>query len=105
MEDCGLGLTPSGYYMCAVAGGIDRIFQYGLGRKKIPDKSDDLSDQTTAFCGLCGHFGFQWPTRRIKQSETWRRAYRRRMSNGKQAERVPPAARAAANETKGFRSK
>ncbi|MCF8068306.1 MAG: hypothetical protein K9L30_06950 [Desulfobacterales bacterium] len=30
---CGLGLTPSGYYMCAVAGGIDRIFQYHLGGK------------------------------------------------------------------------
>jgi len=34
IEDCGLGLTPSGYYMCAVAGGIDRIYCYNLGRKK-----------------------------------------------------------------------
>ena len=76
IEDCGLGLTPSGYYMCAVAGGIDRIFQYHLGRRQLPDETDDLSDQMAAFCRLCGHFGFQWPTRRIKMSDTWRQAYR-----------------------------
>jgi hypothetical protein len=77
IQDCGLGLTPSGYYMCAVAGGIDRIFQYHLGRQRIPKETDPLADQMSAFCRLCGHFGFQWPTRRIKQSSTWRRAYRR----------------------------
>ena len=77
IQECGLGVTPMGYYMCAVAGGIDRIFQYHLGRKRIPDETDRLSDQMSAFCRLCGHFGVQWPTRRIKQSPTWRRAYRR----------------------------
>ena len=77
VEDCGLGVTPSGYYMCAVAGGIDRIFRYGLGRTSLPDQSDAMLDQMRAFCGLCGHFGFQWPTRRARQSPTWRRAYQR----------------------------
>jgi radical SAM family protein len=77
MEDCGLGLTPSGYYMCAVAGGIDRIFQYHLGRKELPVPLDTLTDQMLAFCRLCGHFGFQWPTRRTKKSKTWRSAYRK----------------------------
>ncbi len=77
IEECGLGLTPSGYYMCAVAGGIDRVFGYGLGREQLPAESDLLSDQMAAFCPLCGHFGFQWPTRRTRQSETWRQAYRR----------------------------
>jgi hypothetical protein len=77
IEECGLGLSPSGYYMCAVAGGIDRIFRFNLGREKIPEESDVMSDQMAVFCGLCGHFGFQWPTRRIKQSKTWRLAYRR----------------------------
>jgi len=75
MEDCGLGVTPFGYYMCAVAGGMDRIFRFRMGRDDIPDASDDLSDQTSAFCPLCGHFGFQWPTRRTKMSTTWRKAY------------------------------
>jgi hypothetical protein len=35
IEDCGLGLTPSGYYMCAIAGGIDRIFDL----KVIPQEN------------------------------------------------------------------
>lgn len=77
IEACGLGVTPSGVYMCAVAGGIDRIFGYHLGRKELPDETDTLLDQMTAFCGLCGHFGFQWPTRKAKQSETWCLAYQR----------------------------
>jgi hypothetical protein len=75
IEDCGLGLTPSGYYMCAVAGGIDRIFGYRLGRPSLPGPSDDFADQMSAFCPLCGHFGFQWPTRKNRQSKTWRLAY------------------------------
>ena len=77
IEDCGLGLTPSGYYMCAVAGGIDRIFGFHLGRRTIPDESDTLSDQMTVFCRYCGHFGFQWPTRKTRISKTWQSAYRR----------------------------
>jgi hypothetical protein len=81
IKECGLGITPSGYYMCAVAGGIDRIFRYKLGRKKIPEESDSLTDQKSAFCGLCGHFGFQWPTRRTRLSKTWRLAYRRLENN------------------------
>jgi hypothetical protein len=75
IADCGLGLTPSGYYMCAVAGGIDRIFGYHLGRPTLPDPSDAFEDQMAAFCPLCGHFGFQWPTRKPRQSKTWRLAY------------------------------
>lgn len=75
IADCGLGLTPSGYYMCAVAGGIDRIFRYNLGRPSLPDPSDVFEDQMAAFCPLCGHFGFQWPTRKPRQSKTWRQAY------------------------------
>lgn len=75
IADCGLGLTPGGYYMCAVAGGIDRIFGYRLGRSSLPDPPDAFEDQMAAFCPLCGHFGFQWPTRKPRQSKTWRRAY------------------------------
>jgi hypothetical protein len=75
IKDCGMGLTPSGYYMCAVAGGIDRIFQYHLGRKELPEKSDPLTDQMSAFCGLCGHFGFYWPVKKEKISPIWQTAY------------------------------
>jgi hypothetical protein len=61
--------------MCAVAGGIDRIFGYQLGQPTLPDPSDAFDDQMAAFCPLCGHFGFQWPTRKARQSKTWRLAY------------------------------
>jgi hypothetical protein len=88
IEECGVGLTPSGYYMCAIAGGIDRIFRYNLGRKEIPDASDNLRDQMSAFCRLCGHFGVQWPTRRTRLSKTWHLAYRR--YQGKEVEANAP---------------
>jgi len=90
IEDCGLGVTPSGYYMCAIAGGIDRIFQYSMGRKTIPDEADDLSDQMKAFCRLCGHFGFQWPTRRTRLSKTWRLAYDQIDIQAKPESRISP---------------
>lgn len=77
IEECGLGVTPSGYYMCAVAGGIDRIFGFNMGRKTLPLPDDSLIDQMRVFCPLCGHFGFAWPVKKIKMSPTWRQAYRK----------------------------
>jgi hypothetical protein len=75
LSDCGLGLTPSGYFACAVAGGIDRVFGMTLGRKYLPSADDEMRDQMNVFCRLCGHFGFQWPTRRQKISPSWKIAY------------------------------
>jgi hypothetical protein len=71
-----LGLTPSGYYACAVAGAIDRVFGMKMGRTDIPAGDDYMRDQMNIFCRLCGHFGFQWPTRRQKTSPSWKIAYR-----------------------------
>lgn len=82
IEDCGLGLTPSGYYVCAVAGGIDRVFGYDLGRKTLPPPSDTMTDQMEVFCRLCGHFGFAWPVKKQKISPTWQRAYARLRNPG-----------------------
>lgn len=86
IAECGLGLTPSGYYMCAIAGGIDRIFGCHLGRPDLPDSSDAFEDQMAAFCPLCGHFGFQWPTRKPRQSKTWRLAYATAAEQAKSAD-------------------
>lgn len=77
-EHCGIGLTPNGYYPCAVAGGIDRVFGYDLGRRELPTDSDDLFDQLAAFCRLCGHFApVAAPRDRTVRSRTWERAYAR----------------------------
>jgi hypothetical protein len=76
---CGIGLTPRGYYACAVAGGIDRVFELGNGRDHLPADGDDLTDQLDAFCRLCGHFKreLEEPVTAPVQSDTWRRAYTR----------------------------
>ena len=75
IEDCGLGLTPQGYYPCAIAGGIDRIFGLGLGRRTLPSAGDEMLDLLERLCPLCGHFGFTWPTRRPRVSPTWKKGY------------------------------
>ena len=56
VRDCGMGLTPSGYYPCALAGGIDRITGDGLGRQDLPEESDDMLEAAAKFCRLCGRF-------------------------------------------------
>ncbi len=56
LRDCGMGLTPMGYYPCAVAGGIDRITGDGLGRASLPDDSDDMAEVAARLCRLCGRF-------------------------------------------------
>jgi len=76
LEDCGLGLTPQGYYPCAIAGAIDRVFGFGRGRECLPP-GDDMREDLDVFCRLCGHFGFSWPTQRIRMSPTWTQAYER----------------------------
>ncbi len=56
MHSCGLGLTPQGYYPCAVAGGIDRVTKAGIGRKHLPELNDDMRDLLERNCKLCGRF-------------------------------------------------
>jgi len=76
--DCGIGLTPYGYYHCIVAGGIDRIFGFDTGRKKLPDNEDTLIDQMRIFCRLCGHFRrHAQPVDKEIFSPTWKEAYER----------------------------
>lgn len=75
LEECGLGLTPQGYYACAICGGIDRVFGFELGRPRLPAPGDTMLEQLSVFCPLCGHFGFSWPTRRRKVSPVWKKAY------------------------------
>lgn len=54
--DCGIGLTPYGYYPCAAAGGIDRVLGQDIARKGLPDDADDMRDQMEKLCAYCGNF-------------------------------------------------
>jgi hypothetical protein len=80
MSKCGMGLTPYGYYICAVAGGIDRVVGYNLGRQALPADNDLMLDQCERLCRLCGHFIPKNPRLPLLQeqiSPTWQRIYER----------------------------
>jgi hypothetical protein len=73
---CGIGLTRYGYYCCAIAGSIDRVFGFDIGRKSLPVRPDIMVDHMKVFCGLCGHFTTRYKTTTDdKMSSTWKEAY------------------------------
>ena len=56
LEQCGIGLTPMGWFPCAVAGGIERVFQLGGGTETLPENPDDLKQVLPQYCRYCGHY-------------------------------------------------
>lgn len=52
----GLGLNRNGYYAHPICGSIDRIFGFDIGLKKIPNSPDEIGEQMSHLCSLCGHF-------------------------------------------------
>lgn len=75
-EVCGIGLTPYGWYPCAIAGAIDRVFGFDIGCNKLPSKDDDMYEQLEKFCSLCGHFDRRLPKAcKPAMSKTWKTAY------------------------------
>jgi hypothetical protein len=86
-ETCGIGVTPYGYYPCAVAGAIDRTFGFDLGRKVLPEDHDDMKEELRTFCALCGRFKMHTgelrsgPLEGPVMSQTWTEAYRRAREN------------------------
>jgi hypothetical protein len=78
VRDCGIGLTPYGYYPCAASGAIDRIFGFDCGRKTLPDPGDGMEMDLARLCSLCGFFRSNYTSEVCDgslMSETWRRAY------------------------------
>lgn len=82
-EECGIGLNAHGYYPCAVAGGIDRVFHEGVGRAALPAPGEAFRDELRRACARCGHFRGGWwtppeeraPVEGEPWSPTWRDAY------------------------------
>jgi hypothetical protein len=87
----GLGLTRSGYYPHPICGGIDRVFGFDIGLKKLPAAPAELEVQMRRLCPLCGHFREFRSDRRIlklvkdkdpsnfapgTKSPSWIKAYR-----------------------------
>jgi len=73
----GMGLSPYGYYPCAVAAGIDRVFGFDIGRKSLPELSDDMRAEMNALCRYCGFLVYSENvlTDKSLMSKSWRRAY------------------------------
>lgn len=67
----GIGLTPYGYYPCALAGSIDRVFGFDIGRKTLPQPDDPMIDHLQVFCRLCGMFRYANHTRQQMMSPSW----------------------------------
>lgn len=78
VELCGMGLTRYGYYPCAVSGGIDRVFGFDYGRKKLPNLNDSMKDIMGLLCQYCGIFKWDYlkMTKKEKISPSWELAYK-----------------------------
>ena len=76
-QGLGMGLGPNGYYHCAVAGGIDRVYGLNLAQDSIPALDDDMHAEFEALCSLCGHFCIHAPSTTAEDglSNSWRVAY------------------------------
>lgn len=77
LKYCGMGLNMYGYYPCAVAGGIDRVFKMNMARKEIPEKNDLMLNELNLFCRLCGHFKKHDNAISCEMSKTWEEAYKK----------------------------
>lgn len=76
-EKCGVGLTPYGYYPCAIAGGIDRVVGLDKGAKQLATAYAEMRDQLDSFCRYCGHFRMSLSTTEQCSSTSWQIAYQR----------------------------
>lgn len=54
--ECGMALTPNGYFPCSVAGAIDRMFAINGGRATLPKDTEDMQNELSKYCALCGHY-------------------------------------------------
>ncbi len=86
----GLGLTRHGYYPHPICGGIDSVFGFDVGRKRLPGKQDFMRDLFKKLCPLCGMFRYafyRYANKRLSSpgrdplrgimSPTWKNAYDR----------------------------
>lgn len=91
---CGLGVTPYGYYPCAVAGAIDRTFGLNLARPQMPSPGDPMTKELRTFCSLCGQFKppTGMPLNGPVMSPTWEKAYARSHADPPRLPRLSEAA-------------
>jgi hypothetical protein len=75
---CGLGMTPNGFYPCGAGGGIDRVFNFDIGLRRLEQvTTDNLKKQLSVLCKYCGHSPtcHKHNTDVQENSKTWEEAY------------------------------
>ncbi len=85
---CGIGLNHLGYFVCAVAGGIERVAHLGRGIQSLAEVDSSIQDMLATYCQFCGNYKHYAQNRgdflpRSERdvcvepvvSETWRRLY------------------------------
>jgi len=76
---CGISINFAGFYPCAIAGAIDRIFR--LGAEAIPNLAAiteaAMTEKYQLFCRLCGYYRPIRENRCTVMSPTWRNAQER----------------------------
>lgn len=81
IEYCGMALTRYGYYCCAPASSVDRVFGFDMGLKSLSSVSDAaLKEQRRRLCRYCGHYKENYEGARSRVQETspsWRDAVER----------------------------
>jgi hypothetical protein len=94
-SECGIGLTPFGYYHCAIAGGIDRVLGLGIGLKGLPLPGEPFTRLEQKLCPWCGHFRVgshqsskaKEPLDAQHYSRSWERVYREHTASSEKLER------------------
>jgi len=91
-QDSGIGLTPYGYFHCAIAGGMERIMGLGHGLESMPEHPWDMLEMMEDYCKNCGHFLSDTFVERVDRdgslpppetvSLSWEMAYNQWKKNG-----------------------
>jgi hypothetical protein len=73
---CGMGMNYRGYYCCAIAAAIDRVFRFGQAIADLSGLTQDaIEKQYQTFCPLCGHYEeIRCGNEQTWLSPTWERA-------------------------------
>ena len=72
---CGIGFNYAGFYVCAIAGAIDRIYGLDLAIKDLRKlNSEQLMATYNAVCSKCGHYRPLRENKTTLVSISWRRA-------------------------------
>ena len=72
---CGISLNHAGFYSCAVAGAIDRIFGLNQAIQDLGDVSEAaMVEKYQVFCRLCGYYRPIRENSRTLISPVWHKA-------------------------------